>query len=110
MTIAEGAGVMTTKDSIVHEHGRMHLRINPDAGTSWLLIENVNREGEREHWLTLTSLLDDEYTPIGYLRLRPVSPALHIFEVAELRPATGPLLRSPGGRPGSEHPSRTRSE
>ena len=78
----------------IHEHGRVHLRTDPRSGTSLVLIENVNRSDE--HWLTLTGLDGNPGEPIGYLRLRPVATDPHTFEIAELRPATGPLLRLPG--------------
>ncbi len=71
-----------------NEYGRFHLVINTEAGTASLLMENVNRTDE--HWLTLTKR-HESHSPVGYLRLRPVSPGSHVFEVAEVRPATGPL-------------------
>ena len=43
-----------------------------------------------EHWLTLTKR-HESHSPVGYMRLRPVSPGSHVFEVAEVRPATGRL-------------------
>ena len=70
------------------EHGRFELRTDPETGTCLLFIENVNRSGE--HWLTLTDI-ENFGRPIGYVRLVPVSRDSHTFEIAELRPATGPL-------------------
>ena len=72
-----------------NEYGRFQLQLDPKAGTARFLIENVNRTGE--HWLTL-ALRANPYAPIGYLRLRPTKPDSPMFEVAEVRPATGPLL------------------
>ena len=71
------------------EYGRFQLLIDPEADTAQLLIENVNRTGE--HWLTLAST-GRPYTTIGYLRLQPTRPDSTMFEVVEVRPATGPLL------------------
>ncbi len=75
-----------------NEYGRFHLVIDEEADTSTLLLENVNRTDE--HWLTLTEL-GESHEPLGYLRLRSISPGSHVFEVAEVRPAHGPLLHSP---------------
>ena len=72
-----------------NEHGRFQLRLDHEAGTAWMVIENVNRAGE--HWLTLAST-GRPYTTIGYLRLRPTRPDSPMFEVVDVRPATGPLL------------------
>ena len=77
----------------MNEYGRFQLRINTEAGTASLLLENVNRKGE--HWLTL-ALPVAPTSPVGYLRLRPVNPGSDIFEIVEVRPANGPLLRSLG--------------
>ena len=75
--------------SLRNEYGRFQLRINEEAGTVWLTLENVNWKGE--HWLTL-SLPQNDYSPIGYLRLRSVSASEGIFEISEVRPASGPLF------------------
>ena len=75
--------------SYTNEHGRFQLRVDHEAGTAWMVIENVNRTGE--HWLTLAST-GRPHTTIGYLRLRPTRPDSTMFEVAEVRPATGSLL------------------
>ena len=80
--------------TITREHGRMELLAYEEAGTVQLFLENVSREGE--HWLILSS--EDGYPVIGYLRLSPTADP-HIFEVAEVRPATGPLLPSPDDSP-----------
>ena len=88
-----------------NEHGRFQLRLDLEAGTAWMVIENVNRTGE--HWLTL-ALLANPYAPIGYLRLQPTKPGLSTFEVAEVRPATGAPLpartdpETPAGRSQAE--------
>ena len=74
-----------------NEYGRFHLMVDTEADTAVLLLENVNRKGE--HWLTLTEL-GESHEPMGYLRLRSISPGSHVFEVAEVRPATLPLLSS----------------
>ena len=81
----------------VYEYGRFQLCLDTEAYTAGLFLENVNRAGE--HWLTL-ALRNEPHCPIGYLRLRPISPNSHIFEVAEVRPANGPLLRLPDGSSG----------
>ena len=60
-----------------NEHGRFQLRLDHEAGTAWMVIENVNRAGE--HWLTLAST-GRPYTTIGYLRLRPTRPDSPMFE------------------------------
>ena len=90
-----------------NEYGRFQLRLDPEAGTARLLIENVNRVGE--HWLTL-ALLGNPYAPIGYLRLRPVTTDSSTFEVAEVRPATGPLLHGGTDSSGIARPSPEGSE
>ena len=74
-----------------NEYGRFHLMIDTEADTVTLVMENVNRKDE--HWLTLTKL-GEPYEPMGYLRLRSISPDSHVFEVVEVRPAHGPLLSS----------------
>ena len=76
------------------EYGRIQLIRMEETDTVTLLIENVNREGE--HWLTLASL-ETANIPLGFIRLSPLTGSRHIFEVTEVRPATGSLLRSPGG-------------
>ena len=95
------------KGTMMNEFGRFQLCVNAEAGTASLMLENVNRKGE--HWLTL-ALLRASGSPIGYLRLRPVSPGSNIFEIAEVRPATGPLLRSPSGSSGIEGSPQEGSE
>ena len=86
---------MSERDErITNEHGRMHLRIDEEAGTCWMLVENVNRTDE--HWLTLTSWDESLKVPIGYLRLRPIT-GPHTFEIAEVLPASGSLIRSQDG-------------
>ena len=83
-----------------NEYGRFHLMIDTEADTATLILENVNRTDE--HWLTLTEL-GESHEPLGYLRLRSISPGSHMFEVAEVRPAHGPLLssRAEGDKVGS---------
>ncbi len=81
------------------EHGRIQIVKDAESGTVTLIVENVNREGE--HWLTLASI-EAPHRPIGYLRLRPLqdvalTTARHLFEIAELRPADGPMLQLPTG-------------
>ncbi len=81
-----------------NEYGRFQLCIDTESGTATLLLENVNRKDE--HWLTLVDQTKP-HRPIGYLRLGPISPNSHVFEVVEVRPASGSLLRSQGaGRQG----------
>ena len=75
--------------SDTNEYGRFQLLLDPKADTAQLFIENVNRTGE--HWLTL-ALPSNPYAPIGYLRLRPMKPGSPMFQVVDVRPATGPLL------------------
>ena len=75
--------------SDTNEYGRFQLLLDPKADTAQLFIENVNRTGE--HWLTL-ALPNNPYAPIGYLRLRPMKPDSPMFQVVDVRPATGPLL------------------
>ena len=75
--------------SDTNEYGRFQLLLDPKADTAQLFIENVNRTGE--HWLTL-ALPNNPYAPIGYLRLRPMKPNSPMFQVVDVRPATGPLL------------------
>ena len=83
-----------------NEYGRFHLVIDAEADTVTLVMENVNRKDE--HWLTLTEL-GESHEPLGYLRLRSISPGSHVFEVVEVRPSTGPLLssRAEGDKVGS---------
>ncbi len=78
------------------EYGRMQIVKHPETGTATLIVENVHREGE--HWLTLGSI-EAPHDPLGYIRLRPlagteITTDRHLFEVAEVRPASGPILRS----------------
>ena len=90
-----------------NEYGRMQLVIDPDCDTTWLLLENVNRDGD--HWLTIAHP-NNFASPIGYLRLRPVATGSHTFEVAEVRAATGPLLGSSVASSGLKAPVRAGSE
>lgn len=70
------------------------------GGTARLVLENVNREGD--HWLTLERGVGSSASVIGYLRLKPIAGDRHTFEVAEVRPACGPLLHLPGESPAPE--------
>ena len=81
------------------EHGRIQIVKDAESDTVTLIVENVNREGE--HWLTLASI-EATHRPIGYLRLRPLqdvalTTARHLFEIAELRPADGPIVSAEWG-------------
>ena len=94
------------------EHGRIQISTNAEYDTVTLIVENVNREGE--HWLTLASI-EATHRPIGYLRLRPLqdvalTTARHLFEIAELRPADGPMLQLPTGPSRPAAPTRKRNE
>ena len=94
------------------EHGRIQICMNAEYDTVTLIVENVNREGE--HWLTLASF-EAPHDPIGYLRLRPLqdvalTTARHLFEIAELRPADGPMLQLPTGPSRPAAPTRKRNE
>ena len=94
------------------EHGRIQICMNAEYDTVTLVVENVNRESE--HWLTLASI-EATHRPIGYLRLRPLqdvalTTARHLFEIAELRPASGLILRLQGGLSLPEEPTPSRSE
>ncbi len=93
---------MLGKGKPAYQYGRFQLSIDAETGTTALLLENVNRADE--HWLTL-ALRDAPHCPIGYMRLRPVSSELHMFEVVEVRPANGPLLPLPDGPSGIAGPS-----
>ncbi len=93
--------------SDTNEYGRFQLLLDPKADTAQLFIENVNRTGE--HWLTL-ALPNNPYAPIGYLRLRPMKPDSPMFQVVEVRPATGPLLPAQTGPETLARPSMARSE
>ncbi len=94
-----------TKESR-NEFGRWQMRVDFETDTVCLYIENVNREGE--HWLTLGML--ESFNPKGYLRLRPISPGTHVFEVVEVRPAIGPLPHLPGESSDPEAPAPEESE
>ena len=61
--------------------------------------------------LRLRNLGGKHGEPIGYLRLKTVSSDPHTFEIAEVRPATGPLLRSPvvSSGPGESAPAGSSS-
>ena len=88
------------------EYGRHQICFDTERDTAWLVLENVNRDAE--HWLTIASPTGG--APIGYLRLRPIATAPHTFEIAEVRPATGPLLRLPDGSSSPEVPAQARIE
>ena len=96
----------------VGEHGRIQIVKDAEFGTATVIVENVNREGE--HWLTLASI-EATHRPIGYLRMRPLqdvalTTARHLFEIAELRPADGPVLQLPSGPSRPAAPTRKRNE
>ena len=92
---------MRDADNTRNEYGRFQLHLHPEDTTT-LLLENVNRKDE--YWLTL-STREKPHSPIGYLRLCAVSPGSLVFEVTEVRPAIGRLLRLPDDSPGIEEPS-----
>lgn len=70
------------------EYGRIQFTVDPATGVATVHIENTQRSGH--FWLPIGTPRS-HHLPIGYLRLREIKPGSRLFELAEMRPADGPL-------------------